>query len=89
MCHEGVMGIQGPYGYPPPPPGQAMYVQQPQHHPGASAGTGCLAACLGERSFPAWECLMAGPRLAQPCCASRYLQQFVKASSSLENGFLV
>lgn len=43
------VGLQGPYGqYPPPPPGQAMYVQQPQQQGGmgGGAGQGCLAACL-------------------------------------------
>ena len=48
---EGRIGmVQGaPYGqYPPPPPGQAMYVQHPQQQGGmgGGAGQGCLAACL-------------------------------------------
>ena len=39
--------LQGPYGYPPQPPGQNAYAQRPQQ--GMGAGEGCLAACLGKR----------------------------------------
>ena len=44
--------VQGYGGYPPQPPPQGMYVQQPHQGggAGAAAGQGCLAACLGERA---------------------------------------